>query len=381
MSHVAQVIPSLDRIAGAEQQVMLLARGLKQLGWRVSVVTLTGAGAAQRLEGEGIEFVSLGMRNSLLDPRGMVRFCRWLSQAAPDVVHAHLPHAVWLARWSRLVSAVPVQIDTLHTSAAGGPLRRLSYRLSSLLPDRVTAVSHAAAGAHVAAGNVDRCKLVVVPNGIEPERWRPNAQLRAAARRELGLTDQFLWLAAGRLEPVKDYRTLLRAVGMLPDVARLIIAGSGWQQPELTALAAQLGLAGRVRFLGFVNDLDHWTQAADAFVLSSRWEGLPTALIEASAAGLPAAATDVPGVREVLGPGVDEKRLAAPGDPAALARAMSGLMETPTEARQAMGASARQFVTEQFALDSVLHRWESFYRGLLRGCPETSGPVGVVSGI
>ncbi|HEX8713174.1 MAG TPA: glycosyltransferase [Terracidiphilus sp.] len=383
MSHVAQVIPGLDRIAGAEQQVLLLAHGLKQRGWRVSVVTLTGAGAgvARRLAVEGIDFVSLHMRNSLLDPRGCVRFHRWLSEAAPDVVHAHLPHAVWLARWSRLFSAVPVQIDTLHTSAAGGPLRRLGYRLSSPLPDRVTAVSHAAARAHVAAGNVDRCKLAIVPNGVEPERWSPDAQRRAAARRELGLTDEFLWLAAGRLEPVKDFPTLLRAMAMLPETARLIIAGSGWQQAELTSLCAQLGLAGRVRFLGFVHDLAHWTQAADAFVLSSRWEGLPTALIEASAAGLPAVATDVPGVREVLGPGANEERLAPSGDPAALAHAMHGLMQMPAAARCAIGAGARQFAAEQFSLDSILDSWESFYRGLLRGCPGSCEQVRVASGI
>lgn len=383
MSHVAQLIPSLDRIAGAEQQVMLLARGLMQRGWRVTIVTLagTGAGVARKLAIEGIDFASLEMRNSLLDPRGCVRFHRWLAEAAPDVLHAHLPHAVWLARWSRLFSAVPVQIDTLHTSAVGGPLRRLSYHLSSALPDRVTAVSRAAAEAHVAAKNVDPCRLLIVPNGVEPERWRPDAQLRSAARLELGLADEFLWLAAGRLEPVKDYPTLLRAMAILPDTARLIIAGSGWQQAQLTALSSELGLAGRVRFLGFVHNLDHWTQAADAFVLSSRWEGLPTALIEASAAALPAVATDVPGVREVLGPGADEGHLAPPGDPAALARAMTELMHLPATARHTIGAQARQFAAEEFALDSVLDRWESLYRGLLRGCSDASEPVRVASGV
>jgi glycosyltransferase involved in cell wall biosynthesis len=361
--HVAQVIPGLDRIGGAEQQVLLLARGLKRRGWRVSVVALTGSGraAADQLESEGVEFISLGMRKGLADPRGWLRFHRWLRRAAPDVVHAHLSHAALLARWSRLAAAVPVVVDTLHSSATGGLGRRFGYRLSNFLADRVSVVSEAAAQSHLAAGTVSRGKLVVLPNGVEPERWRRDEQVRAAARLELGLRGEFVWLAAGRLEPVKDYPTMLRAMALLPEPSRLIIAGDGARQAELTALTAELGLGGRVRLLGFAQDLERWMNAADGLVLSSRWEGLPTALIEASAAGLPAVATDVPGVREVLGPGADGARLAAPGDPVALARAMAALMQTPPEVREAIGVRARQYALEQFSLETVLSRWESLY--------------------
>lgn len=371
MRHVAQIIPGLDRIGGAEQQVILLAPGLCARGWRVSVVVLSGSGgvAAPQLEGAGVELVTLGMRHGLADPRGWLRFHRWLRRAAPDVVHAHLTHAAWLARCSRLAAEMPALVDTLHSSSTGRLARRVGYRLSNFLPDRVTAVSHAAAQTHLAAGMVSRRKLEVLPNAVAPERWRPDARLRHATRRELGVTDEFLWIAAGRLEPVKDYPTLLRAMTMLPDVSKLIIAGAGQQQAELTALTAALGLAHRVRFLGFAHDLERWMQAADAFVLSSRWEGLPTALIEASAAGLPAITTDVPGMREVLGPAADAARLPAPADPAALARAMAALMQSPAQIRQAIGAHARQYVLEQFSLSAVLNRWESLYLSLLDHSP------------
>jgi glycosyltransferase involved in cell wall biosynthesis len=381
VSHVAQVIPTLDRIGGAEQQVKLLATGLKHRGWRVTVVALTGSGgeAARELADEGVEFISLGMRRGLADPRGLVHFHRWLREAKPDVVHAHLPHATWLARCSRLAASAPVHVDTLHTSATGGLGRRLGYMVSNFLTDRVTAVSQAAAEAHLAAGTVNSGKLVVVPNGVESERWRPDSQIRATMRHEFGLEGEFLWLAAGRLEPVKDYPTLLRAMAMLPEAARLLIAGCGWQQAEITALSARLGLGGRVRFLGFARDLGRWMQAADAFVLSSRWEGLPTALIEASAAALPAVATDVPGVREVLGPGADSSRLVAPGDAAALAAAMTALMQTPAEVRQAIGSRARQFAVENFALKVILNRWEGLYENLLNGCHVSKAMVRNVS--
>jgi len=101
MSHAAMMIPGLDRVGGAEQQAISLAKGLRQRGWRVSVVALSGTGgaAATELEDAGVRFLSLEMRKGLADPRGWLRFQRWLWREQPDVLHAHLPHAAWLARW------------------------------------------------------------------------------------------------------------------------------------------------------------------------------------------------------------------------------------------------------------------------------------------
>jgi hypothetical protein len=95
MSHVAFVIPTLDRVAGAERQVMLLAGGLARRDWRVSVVALSGSGgeAAQELCQGGIQFHSLEMRKGIADPRGWMRFQTWLRRESPYVMHAHLPHA------------------------------------------------------------------------------------------------------------------------------------------------------------------------------------------------------------------------------------------------------------------------------------------------
>lgn len=371
MRHVAQIIPSLDRIGGAEQQVILLARGLRERGWRVSVVALAGDGgsSARQLQCDGVGFISLQMRRGIADPRGWLHFHRWLASAAPDVVHAHLAQPAWLARWSRLAADVPVVIDTLHSSATGGFVKRAGYRLSNFLADRVTAVSEAAASAHLAAGTVNGQKLEVVPNGVEAERWRRDEGMRAEARRALGVSNEFLWLAAGRLEPVKDYPTLLCAMSRLAKSAKLIIAGSGVLQAQLTGISSMLGLTRRVRFLGFAHDLERWMSAADGFVLCSRWEGLPTVLMEASAAGVPAVATDVPGVREALGPGAEAARLTPRGDSVALARAMTGLMQMPVEERRAIGERARQYVVEQFSLEGVLDRWERVYQSLLDGCP------------
>ena len=368
MSHAAIAIPGIDRIGGAERQALLLAKGLRRRGWRVSMVALSGTGgdAAAELRNAGVGFISLEMRKGLADPRGWLRFHRWLWRERPDVVHAHLPHAAWLARWSRLAAPVPVVIDTLHSSCTGRMGRQHGYRCSRWLPDHVTAVSQATAEAHLVAGMVEADHLSVLGNGIEVDAWRPDAQVRATIRRELGLADEFLWIAVGRLEPVKDYPAMLQALAGQPGTARLLVLGAGPLKTELVQLAARLGLERRVRFQGFEPNVKRWIQAADGFVLSSRYEGLPMVMLEAGACGLPAVATDVPGTREVIADGKNGW-LAPAGDPQALAAAMARLMRAPIEERRAMGERARQRVADRFRLDNVLDRWERLYEELLLG--------------
>jgi glycosyltransferase involved in cell wall biosynthesis len=369
---IAMIIPGLDRIGGAEQQLLLLARGLHARGWRVSVVALSGAGgvSGQQLIAEGIGFTSLGMRKGLADPLGWIRFNRWLRQHRPDVVHAHLPHAAWLARWSRLAAPMPVLVDTVHTSATGERGRRVGYRCSRWLPDQVSAVSQAVAQAYLKARMVSEKTLTVLPNGVDVSHWKPDPLARESMRRKLHAQDEFIFLAAGRLDPVKDYPTLLTAIAGLPAIsgrpasARLIIAGAGPLENSLRQLAAELGIADRVEFLGFQPDLYRWMQAADAFVLSSLWEGLPMGVLEAAACGLPSVATDVPGTREAV---MDGKTgfLATAVDAPAFQAALARMMALPRSEREAMGRKARQFIMQRFSLEQVLDRWESLYNALL----------------
>jgi len=367
LNHVAMVIPGIDRIGGAERQTIQLALGLRERGWLVSVVALSGTGGneAAELTDSDIRFLSLGMRKGLADPRGWIRFHRWLRRQRPDVVHAHLPHAAWLARWSRIGTPMQVLVDTLHSSSTGTLGRRLGYRWSNWLPDKVTAVSRAVAEAHLPARMTTAEKLVVVANGVDIRQWRPDANVRTNVRRELALGDEFLWLAAGRLDPVKDYPTLLKAMVNVPKAAHLIIAGSGQLESELRRLSTDLGLDSRVRFLGFAPNVCRLMQAADAFVLSSRWEGLPMALLEAAACGLPAVATNVPGTREAVVDG-ETGFLSAAGSAEALQGGMTRMMRLTPQERRDLGEQARDLVVERFSLDKVLDRWEQLYANLLR---------------
>ncbi len=366
MSHVALLIPTIDRIGGAERQVLLVAQGLRARGWRVSVIALSGAGGVEAagLAETGVGFLSLEMRKGLADVRGWLRLNGWLQRERPEIAHAHMPHAAWMARWSRLAAPVRVGIDTIHTSATGTPGRRLGYRWSRWLPDCVTAVGEGVREAYVAAGMVTLGQCRVIPNGVDTEVWKPDASVREALRGELSLRDEFLWLAAGRLETVKDYATMLAAFARMPETARLAIAGNGPLEDELKKLASALAIAERVRFLGFVPDVRRWMQAADGFLLTSRWEGLPMGLIEAAACGLPAVATDVPGTREVIADG--ETGLLVPaGSTILLSDKMRLMMQAAHEDRRAMGERARKRVMERFSLTGVLDQWEALYGEML----------------
>jgi glycosyltransferase involved in cell wall biosynthesis len=365
LNHVALVIPGLDRIGGAERQTILLAKGLCRHGWQVSVVVLTGTGgdAAAELTAAGVAFTSLNMRKGLTDPRGWARFHRWLKQEKPGVVHAHLPHAAWMVRWSRLAAPMRVVVDTLHSSSTGTFGRRLGYRFSGWLADEVTAVSHAVAAAHLAAKIAPN--ITVIPNGVDVNQWQPYAAMRGAVRRELMIGDEFLWIAAGRLDAVKDYPATLAAMSQLPCNTQLVIAGSGPLEEQLRRLSRELGLESRVHFLGFEVNVKRWMQAADGFVLTSRWEGLPVALLEAASCALPAVATDVPGTREAIAHG-ESGWLVPLGDTSALAECMARLMNASRNDRRAMGERARLRVIESFSLESTLNRWEALYADLLQ---------------
>lgn len=371
MKHVAVVIPGLDHIGGAERQVISLAQGLAARQWKVTVIALSGSGEAvqSRLSNSAVDFIRLRMRHGLADPRGWLRFHRWLRANRPDILHAHLPHAVFLTRWSRLLAPVRVVVDTIHTSATGPLTRRMGYVCSRWLADCTTLVSHDAANTWTRTYAVPPSKLAIVPNGVDTDSWRPDSAARTRMRSQLGIGNAFVWLAAGRLDPVKNYSMLLRAFALLPNSTRLLIAGAGPLDPELHQQTLQLGIQDRLQFLGFLDDLLPWMQTADGVVLASHWEGLPLVLLEAAAAGVPAVATDVPGSREAIVAGLTGF-LCAANDHAEMSATMQRVMHLSTGQLAEMAQRARERAIAEFSLPRTLDRWETLYQDLLNLQPE-----------
>jgi glycosyltransferase involved in cell wall biosynthesis len=355
-------------IGGAEAQVARLSARLRERRWDVSVVSLIAPSAfARELASAGVPVCSLDLRPGGMRPAALLRLAAILRQRRPHILHTHLFHANVLGRITRLAFPLPVVVSTLHSVAESGrdsadvSRRDRMYRLTDRLADMTVAVSPSVRERHCRAKAASAAKLRVIPNGIDTGRFRPDPETRAAARRQLGIADEFAWIAAGRLLWKKDYPTMLRAFAA-GGGGVLLIAGAGPQRQELEALALETGA--NVRFLGEWSTMPDLMNACDGFVLSSVVEGLPMVLLEASACGLPCVATDVGGVAEIV---LNARTgfVVPPQDPAQLASAMRRLMAMPASARDEMGRAARTHVVQHFDQHAVTSQWESLYRELV----------------
>jgi len=277
-------------------------------------------------------------------------------------------HANLLARITRAIAPVPIQISTVHNIDEGGRLREFAYRMTDMFADMTTAISEAAGQRYVRIGAVPDQKMQVLPNGVDVQRFCPNPGARESLRSELGLGNDFVWLSVGRLALQKDYPNLLSAFAHVHPAgdAILLIAGDGPVRMDLEALAVRTGIAAKVRFLGFRSDTAALMNAVDAYVMSSRWEGMPMVLLEASASGLPIVATSVGGNSEVVCDG-SSGLLVPPNDSEALTASMCHLMSMSPSERERVGLAGREYVVRHYRLPHIVDEWERLYFHFLRG--------------
>jgi len=351
------------KLGGAEHQVVALARAFLARGHAVAILSLS-PGRELDVPADA-HVVELNMRKT---PTGMAR-ALWQARDLvrswqPDVIHAHMIHANVFARLLTRIVRCPPLVCTAHSFREGGRLRMLAYRVTDRWSALTTHVSEDGRTGMVAAGAVQAERISVMPNGIDIDRFHPNAALRGATRARLGISaGTRLALNVGRLVPEKAQDLLLRAFAQIDPATlpvHLLIAGGGPLQESLSEQIAALGLASRVTLLGPRDDVPALLNAADAFVLSSNIEGLPMVLVEALACGCPVVATDAPGVSEVLH---DQGVIVPRGDAAALATALDAALRhgrgSPNEE-----AARRARVVSTFSIDAVAHRWVEIYASL-----------------
>ncbi|HND30836.1 MAG TPA: glycosyltransferase, partial [Myxococcota bacterium] len=205
-----------------------------------------------------------------------------------------------------------------------------------------------------------------IPNGIPVAAYAPPPGARQALRAELALDDHTpMFLSAGRLNPQKDHAGLIDAFARQPH-GRLYIAGEGELREALEQQIQRAGLSQRVVLLGVRRDMPRWMAAADAFVLSSRYEGNPLVVMEAMAAGLPVVATAVGCVPELVMK--DTGILVPPGDPQRLAEALDRLGADLPMARR-LGLAGARVAADRFDVAAMAAAYAALYGRLL--------PVGV----
>ena len=258
--------------------------------------------------------------------------------------------------------AIPVVVNTIHNVYEGGWHRKLIYRVTAGFADCITAVSEAAAQAHGSWSSGRHTEIRVICNGVDTDFYAPDPVRRARTRALMGAGENFLWLAVGRIVRAKDYPNLLRAwleVRREHPATRLWIAGEGYPD-EVTKGILLSGEADRlgVEWLGLRRDVVDLLDAADGYVLSSAWEGMPLAIAEAMAMKKAIVATDAGGVRELL---ADAGLVVSTENSTALAEAMLAVMRMRRRERTAIGEQARERVLRHFSMEAATRKWEELY--------------------
>jgi glycosyltransferase involved in cell wall biosynthesis len=307
----------------------------------------------------------------LADPQAFVRLVRLLDDKRFDLVHAHGQDATILAAAARRVRRVPL-IITRHVldEPTGDARQRVRARCALLAArnaDMVVAVSFAAADWLAQLANIPREKIHVIPNGTDVDRFdRPRLRAeRSDLRRKIGLErgDRMI-LVPAVLRNGKGHEVLLEALPRIHEyvpTARLFFVGTGTRSGALQTLALRYKDA--IVFLGQRDDVPELLLASDVVALPSFAEALPTALIEASAAGRPIVASRVGGTPEV----VRDKEtglLVPPGDPMALAVAIIDVLTNPAKANR-LATAAQQRAREHFRIEQQVDRTAALWSSVV----------------
>lgn len=360
MTTVLHVISGLG-LGGAERMLMEIAIGLQHRGVAQHVVSLRGRGQfADDLESAGVSVRAINIASAPQALSALWQMRQIVHRLQPDIIQGWMYHGDLAAMAAHLV-------------AHGRSRRRLSWNirasdlestrhtkliricgLFSRWPDVIVANSKAGEKFHTAHGYHPRL-LVVIPNGIDTDKFRPDPIARAVLRAELGLGDQVVAVHVARIDPMKDHAAFLEAMASVPDTLGLLV-GSGTEN---------LVCPPNVRALGIRRDVERVYAAADLVVSSSAFgEGFSNVLAEGMSAGLVPVATDVGDAVRIVGP---TGRVVAPRNPTALAAAIKAEATLSPDQRRGRGLQARARIVASFASAQAIEAYAGLYQAVCSG--------------
>jgi len=393
--NVMHIIGNLD-IGGAQEVVRTLVEYLASDGCQPVVCTFHDGPLRHDIEQLGIQVEVLPQRRYgivalPLFVVDMIRIWRLLARLIKkysiDVVQTHILASLdFLVLLLLYTTDLRVVLWTFHSArfqltAAMLPRykwllvpkrysHRLLYRLASHLVSGFIAVSGEVEKAMLETIGPIQDKITVIDNGVDVKRYGKPVD-RTAIRSQLGLeANTRLIVVVGTLREPKGHRYLIDAMATIvprfPDL-HVLFVGDGDLREKLQARVKSLDLDGRIHFLGSRSDVPQLLAASDFFALPSLWEGLPMALLEAMATGLPIVATEVSGTVQVMVPN-ETGILVPPGDTQRLVQAIEQLVSDAVRAR-AMGATARRRVETEFSAQRQADEHLALYHRLLNGVP------------
>jgi glycosyltransferase involved in cell wall biosynthesis len=333
---IALFMPSF-RGGGAERVLLTLAQGLAEQNMAVDLVVAQNEGSFVSQIPPAVRVVDLKARRVLTALPGLVRYLR---QQAPHAMLSALPHANVVSVWARSLAKVATRLVLSEHTTASFSADHAPQLRARLLPifmrrayrraDAIVAVSEGAADDLAALVGLERSRITRIYNPVVTPR------LFALAAEPLehpwfGVDQPPVILGAGRLTPVKDFETLIRAFAILRPQrkARLMILGEGDQRSRLQSLIEKLGIAADATLPGFVTNPYKYMRRSSMFVLSSRWEGFGNVLVEAMACGAPVISTDCPGGPAEILEGGCHGRLVSVGDHESMALAILAQLDGP----------------------------------------------------
>ena len=306
--------------------------------------------------------------------QGLARLCALARKWKPDVIESFTHDSNVLALPVAWALRIPVRIATHHGRIEGFSRWKEIVHAAIVISmaDCIVAVSEKTRQISLEEG-IRADKIVMIPNGITPV---PITDVdRRSVRRELGFAENDIFLlSVGRLVYQKAHEYLVAAMPVvvkeMPNV-KAGICGDGVLRPELEAQIRSLKLENKVKLFGMQADVTRFLAAADIFILPSRWEGLPIALLEAMSAGLPVIATRVEGVDQTVEHGV-HGLLVPPESPEELAKAILQL-SAASDQRHAMGNAARARILDMYTIDQMCEQYlKLFEQGLGEGKTSTA---------
>lgn len=372
---------------GAEIMLAGIAQGLERRGHSNSVISLTGLEPVGRqLQEAGFPVVSLGLRTSRVPGLGALRLGLLIRRQRPDIVQGWMYHGNLAASVGRWLAGrrVPV-VWSVHASLMSGteakPLTRWVIRLNARLSGTAAATvfcSRTSADQHYRIG-FDRERSVVIPNGIDCARFRPDPDAKARLRAMTGApAEAFLVGLFARHDPMKDHRNLFEAVGRLRArgvPVHLVLAGGGVTADDrrLGTAIAERDLQQHVALLGERRDIEALASGLDLFVLPSAYgEAFPLVLGEAMAAGVPCVATSLGDCAWIVG---DTGTIVPPRDAVALAEAIAAILGASPDERRRRGDAARARIVEHFSLPEITRRYEELYHAVVARRAELGLPL------
>jgi len=357
------------KVGGVPLHLYRLATRLPRDQVQVRVISLADEGpVGVRLRQAGVPVQTCGAR-SALDVRALGRLWRLLRADRPDILHALLFHANIAARVVGPLAGVPIgrilcEIQTVERERRWHlVVDNLTCRLCRCeIGNSPSVVEHLHRRAHIPASRL-RCEWGAVDVDAI-------ATAAPAVREELGVgRGEALVLWTGRLDPVKGFEEMLAGFSMAckGQAVKLVLVGEGPYRSTVETLIREHGLDEQVLMPGRREDVPSLLRSADLFLFCSRTEGLPNAVLEAMAAGVPVVCTDVPGCRDLIRHG-ETGWLVRPGDPAAIARGLKmALTDEPSSRR--MGRAAQGWVRQKLNSACWIPHWLALYRAIINGNP------------